>query len=196
MTPPSGEFDAMPADHLADRLPSREQRLAELASDLLNAAYLRGDYVLSSGLRTDHFFDKYLFETKPGVLRRIATFLSELVPDDVDRIAGPELGGVPLATALSLETGLPFVIVKRHPRDGGATTIEGELYAGETVVLVEDVLTTGASAAGAADRLRERRAIVTKVIAVIDREEGAAQRLAAAALDLEVLYRSSQLEVS
>jgi orotate phosphoribosyltransferase len=178
----------------ADRLPSRDQRLHELALDVLNAAYLRGDYMLSSGVRSGYFFDKYLFETKPGILRRVAAFLAELVPDDVERIAGPELGGVPLATALSLETGLPFVIIKREPRDHGSSpAVEGELYAGETVVLVEDVLTTGSSAVAAARKLRSNDAVVKKVIAVIDREEGASLHLAGAGLETEALYRLSDL---
>ena len=186
--------DEMPEGPFADRFPSREQRVRELASDVLNAAYLRGDYMLSSGVRSDYFFDKYLFETKPGILRRVASFLAELVPEDTERIAGPELGGVPLATALSLETGLPFVIVKRQPRDHGPSpTVEGELYPGESVLLVEDVLTTGSSAVAAAARLRASEAVVKKVIAVIDREEGASLRLASAGLETDALYLLSEL---
>src|SRR2546427_9251016 len=92
--------------------PDRQRRINEVGRDLINAAFLRGDFLLASGSRTSYFFDKFLFATKPGILRRIASFLAEMVPPETDRLAGPELGAVPIVTALSLETGLPFVIVK------------------------------------------------------------------------------------
>ena len=95
---------------------SREQRITELGRDLLSAAYLRGSFVLRSGRTSNYYFDKYLFETKPSILRRLAAFMAELVPPGTDRIAGPELGAVALATALSLEMGLPFVIVKKEQK--------------------------------------------------------------------------------
>jgi len=80
---------------------------AELARDIVNAAYLRGDFVLSSGARSSYYFYRYLFETRPSILRRIAASFAERIPSETDRIAGPELGGVALAAALSLTVGLP-----------------------------------------------------------------------------------------
>src|SRR5262249_1190733 len=125
----------------------RQERLAELGRDIVAAAYLRGDFVLSSGAHSNYYLDKYLFETKPGILRRVAAFLAELVPPGTDRIAGPELGAVALATALSLEVGLPFVISRRAAKDYSTSKlIEGELYPGERVIVVEDVITTGTQA--------------------------------------------------
>src|SRR5262245_17082833 len=110
----------------------REERLAELGRDVASAALLRGDFVLSSGARSNYYFDKYLFETRPGILRRLAEFLAELIPPTVDRIAGPELGAVALAAAVSLHTGLPFVIVKRDPKGYGTDhLVEGELFPGD-----------------------------------------------------------------
>jgi len=84
---------------------SRAERLQELGQDIVNAAYLRGDFVLSSGVRSAYYFDKYLFETRPSILRRIAGYLAELVPPNTDRIAGPELGAVALAASLSWRLG-------------------------------------------------------------------------------------------
>ena len=172
----------------------REQRLAELGRDLLSAAYLQGDFVLSSGVKSRYYFDKYLFETKPGILRRLASFLAELVPPQTDRLAGPELGAVALATAVSLETGLPFVIVKKAPK-GYATSrlVEGELYPGEKVVVVEDILTTGTQAIRAAQQLVQAGAHVLAILGVIDREQGGPENIAAAGFQAKALFRRSEL---
>lgn len=184
------------AMELVQGLPTRQRRLEELGRDLVNAAYLRGDFVLSSGLRSSFFFDKYLFETKPGILRRLASFLAELLPTGTERIAAPELGGVAIGTAVSLETGLPFVIVKKHGGEYSVQrTVEGELYARERVALIEDILTTGAAALRAASQVRAMDADVVKIVGVLDREEGAVQRIAAAGIEYETLFRRSELGV-
>ncbi len=173
---------------------TREERLAELARDIVGAAYLRGDFVLSSGQRSHYYFDKYLFETKPSVLRRVASFLAELVPPHTDRIAGPELGAVALATALSLEVGLPFVIARKAAKEYSTTRlVEGELYPGERVVVVEDVISTGAQAIRAADHLAQTGAQVLGILGVIDREQGGPQNIAAAGYQFTALFRRSDL---
>ena len=184
------------AGELVQGLPTRQQRLEELGRDLVNAAYLRGDFVLSSGLRSSFFFDKYLFETKPGILRRLSSFLAELLPTGTERIAAPELGGVAIGTAVSLETGLPFVIVKKQAREYAVQrAVEGELYARERVAIIEDILTTGAAALRAASQVKATDAHVVKIIGVLDREEGAIQRIAAAGIECETLFRRSELGV-
>jgi orotate phosphoribosyltransferase len=172
----------------------RERRLAELARDVVGAAYLRGDFVLSSGARSSYYFDKYLFETKPGILRRLASFMAEMVPPQTDRIAGTELGAVALATALSLETGLPFVIARKGTK-GYSTEqlVEGEIYPGDRVVVVEDVISTGAQWIRAADRLVEVGAHVLGILAVIDREQGGPEAISAAGYTLTTLFRRGQL---
>ncbi len=173
--------------------PNREERLEELGRDLVNAGYLRGDYLLSSGVPTSYYFDKYLFETKPGILRRLATFLAELVPATTDRLAGPELGAVPVVTALSLETGLPFVIVKKHARGAGQTLVAGELYQGERVTVVEDVLNTGSEAIRTAQEVGRLGGQVNAILAVLDRDEGATENLAAAGFHVTSLFRRVEL---
>lgn len=184
------------AGELVQGLPTRQQRLEELGRDLVNAAYLRGDFVLSSGLRSSFFFDKYLFETKPGILRRLGSFLAELLPTGTERIAAPELGGVAIGTAVSLETGLPFVIVKKQAREYAVQrAVEGELYARERVAIIEDILTTGAAALRATSQVKATDAHVVKIIGVLDREEGAIQRIAAAGIECETLFRRSELGV-
>ncbi len=172
----------------------REERLAELARDIAAAAYLKGDFVLSSGIRSSFYLDKYLFETKPGILRRVASLLADLLPRDTERIAGPELGAVPIATAVALETGLPFVIVKKDPKShGGSSLVEGDLYPGERVTVIEDVVTTGSQATRAARQVTEAGAIVIAVMSVIDRDQGGAENLAAAGYAYVPLLNRSDL---
>lgn len=173
---------------------SREERLAELARDVSGAAFLRGDFVLSSGTRSHYYFDKYLFETKPGILRRLAAFLAELIPPQTDRIAGPELGAVALAAALSLETGLPFVIVKKEAKGyGTGRLVEGELFRGEKVTVVEDVVSTAAQAIRAAGQVSRAGAQVLAILAVIDREQGGAENIAAAGYQYRPLFNKGDL---
>lgn len=161
---------------------------------MLAAALLRGNFVLRSGQPSHFYIDKYQLSTKPSLLRRLARALAELVPPEVDRLAGPELGAIPFVTALSLHLGVPCAFIRKDPK-GYATShsIEGELYPGERVCLIEDVLTTGTEALRAASILRARGANVLGVIGIVDREEGASSNLAAAGLHFAALFRRSEL---
>jgi orotate phosphoribosyltransferase len=172
-----------------------DHELRELGRDLVEASYLRGHFVLRSGRTSNYYFDKYLFETKPYVLRRVAMNLAALVPTGIDRLAGPELGGVALAAAVSLELGIPFVIIRKDQKEYGTSKlIEGELKSGEHVVLLEDLLTTGGEAIRSAQILTEAGAIVETIIGVVDREEGALENVTAAGFTLQALFRRSDLE--
>src|SRR5438105_7389627 len=104
-----------------------------LGRELVAAAVLRGDFLLRSGARSSYYIDKYLFTTRPDLLRQLASALAPLVPSAAQRLAGPVLGAVPLVTAVSLETGLPTVIVRvDDPKSHGtAKQIEGALNAGD-----------------------------------------------------------------
>ena len=173
-----------------------EERREEVARDIVAASHLRGRFVLSSGRASDFYFDKYLFATKPTVLRRLASLLAARIPPQVDRVAGMELGAVPIATALSLETGLPFVVVRKTPKiHGAAAAVEGELHRGERVLLVEDVVTTGSQALRAAGVLASLGGSVARVLAVVDREQGGEAAVAAAGLSFDALFRLSELPV-
>lgn len=178
------------------KLQSPEQRRGELARDLVNASYLKGEFFLGSGRHSDDYFDKYLFETKPTVLRRLASLLGERIPAAVDRLAGPELGAVALVAALSLETGLPFVIVRKPLRNrANVRLVEGELHRGESVLIIEDVVSTGSEAIRVADQIERVGGRVSGVLAVIDREHGGGQRVASAGYHFDSLFRGSELPV-
>jgi orotate phosphoribosyltransferase len=156
---------------------------------------LRGDFLLRSGARSSYYIDKYLFTTQPDLLRRIAAELAARLPDGVQRVAGPVLGAVPLVTALSLASELPMLIVRTESAKeyGTAKQIEGVLQAGERVVLVEDVVTTGGAALAAVQVLREAGADVLAALAVVDREEGGGAAFAAAGVPYQSLFTKSSL---
>ncbi len=156
---------------------------------------LRGDFLLRSGARSSYYIDKYLFTTQPDVLRRLAVELASRLPPGVQRLAGTVLGAVPLATAVSLETQLPMVIVRTDkPKEyGTAKQIEGTLVAGERVVLVEDIVTTAGAALTAVEVLRAAGADVLGALVVVDREEGGAEAFAAAGVPYQALFTKSSL---
>jgi orotate phosphoribosyltransferase len=169
----------------------------QLAQAVKQAAYLEGDFVLSSGQRSKYYLDKWRFETDPALLREIAKALAALLPDPApDRLAGVELGGVPLVTALALETGLPYLIVRRQAKGyGTAKEVEGVWNAGERVVLIEDVLTTAGQAITAAQRLGNLGLRVERILYVIDREEGADANIRAAGFEPAALFRKAELGI-
>jgi len=148
--------------------------VSDLAPRIRDAALLEGDFVLSSGERSNVYVDKYLFSTEPNLLRDVADALEEQIPDGVERLAGVELGAVPLVVATALATGLPYVIVRKAAKEYGASAgrgIEGNFEAGERVALIEDVVTTGTQAVRAARSLREAGAEVVTIVSVLDRRE-------------------------
>ena len=172
-------------------------KLEQLGDRLVEAALLRGDFLLSSGTRSSYYFDKYLFETRPDLLRDVTTELLNLVPDDVDRLAGPELGAVPLVACMSLVGNLPYVIMRRKPKAyGTGRHFEGQIAVGERVVLVEDVITSGNQALTAADHLRKFGVQLDVAICVLDREEGARLKFTEQDIELRPLFTSTQLGIN
>ncbi len=169
----------------------------ELGKAILRAAYLEGDFVLRSGKRSGYYLDKYLFTTKPDILGAIADEMTGMLPGGVQRIAGTVLGAVPLAVALSLRTGIPSIIVRKAGKDYGTqNVIEGEWEAGEKVVLVEDVLTTGGAALAAAENLRRVGMNVLGVTGVIDREEGAREAFAEKGIPFQAVFTKTSLGIT
>ena len=111
---------------------------------ICSVSHLQGDFLLQSGRRASQYFDKYQFESDPDLLRSVAKGLAPLVPDDIEVLAGLELGGVPIATALSLATSLPVAFVREAAMEyGTAKLAEGAVIAGRRVLVVEDVITSG-----------------------------------------------------
>ncbi|MBX3377681.1 MAG: orotate phosphoribosyltransferase [Phycisphaeraceae bacterium] len=171
---------------------------ADLARAIADAALLRGSFTLRSGRTSSFYLDKYLFSTRPEVLRELGRLFAQRIrPLNPARLAGAELGGIPLVTAASLETGLPCIFVRNQKKDyGTAKQLEGVLHPGDRVVIVEDVATTGGQALEAASVLRQAGADVLAIIATIDRQEGARENVEKAGIRFEALFTKADLGIT
>ena len=173
--------------------------LDSLASRVREVAYLEGDFLLRSGRRSRFYLDKYRFETDPQILRDVGSEIAariKALPERPDRIAGPELGAVALAASASMQSDIPFLIVRKETKGYGTDRrLEGVWNAGERVVLVEDVLTSGGAAIAAVSALREAGLTCSLVIGVVDRGEGAREALAAADLNLISVFDRESLHL-
>jgi orotate phosphoribosyltransferase len=175
-----------------------------LAKAIADVALLRGTFTLRSGKTSTYYLDKYLFSTRPELLRQLAPLFAARVRAmeatagvRVARLAGAELGGIPLVTAASLETGLPCLFIRNKKKDyGTAKQLEGLVSPGDHVVLLEDVATTGGQALEAVQSLRESGAIVLGVIATIDRLEGARANIEKERLRFDTLFTVKDLGVA
>lgn len=174
-----------------------------LAKQIAEVALLRGEFTLRSGKTSTYYLDKYLFSTRPELLGQLAPLFAERLDAlesrleiGIDRLAGAELGGIPLVTAASLATGLPAIFVRNKKKDYGTSKqIEGAVEKDDVVVLLEDVATTGGQALEAVEVLRETGAKVIAVIATIDRLEGARENVEKAGLLFESLFTVRELGV-
>lgn len=166
----------------------------ELARRLYAASHLSGRFTLRSGRTATEYFDKYRFESDPSLLWPLAEALAALVPDGVEVLAGLELGGVPLAVALSRLTGLPAAFVRKEAKGYGTCQLaEGLDVDGRRLLVVEDVVTSGGQVVASTADLRARGAVVEWAICVIDREGGGTEALADAGVELSALFTMSEL---
>jgi orotate phosphoribosyltransferase len=167
-----------------------------LGRDLVAASYLKGDFILRSGKRSNRYFDKFLFETDPALLRRLATQLANLVPKETQKLAAPELGAVLLGGAVSMETGLPLVLVRKEPKGYGTSKqIEGRFEPGERITVIEDVVTTGGDSLRSAQVLRDAGLDVIHLVVVLDRGEGGEENIGGAGIPYSPLFRIADLEL-
>ncbi len=186
-----------------DQAGSPKTSNSALGAAIAEVALLRGTFTLRSGRTSSYYLDKYLFSTRPELLNQIGDMLAsrvKLVEKElgvkVTRLAGAELGGIPLVTVAALKTGLPCIFVRNQKKDYGTSKqIEGTLNRGDIVLLVEDVATTAGQALEAVGSLRELGADVRCVIATIDRQEGARENVERAGLRFESLFSKQDLGI-
>jgi orotate phosphoribosyltransferase len=166
-----------------------------LAKRIYDTAHITGEFTLRSGAKSNEYFDKYLFEADPDLLKHIALAMVKLVPSGIDALAGLEMGGIPIATMLSQLTGLPVLFVRKEAKKYGTCKIaEGGQVKGRKLLIVEDVVTSGGAITDAAKALREEGAILGPVICVIDRESSGPANLAEADLTLSALFTMTELK--
>lgn len=174
-----------------------------MARLIAEASLLRGTFTLRSGRTSSYYLDKYLFSTRPAVLKQLGRLFALRVAAiareegaPIARLAGAELGGIPLVTAAAMDADLPCIFVRNQKKGyGTAKQVEGVVTRGDRVVLVEDVATTGGQALEAVGVLRELGADVRAVIATIDRLEGARENVEAAGLRFEALFTKRDLGI-
>jgi orotate phosphoribosyltransferase len=168
----------------------------QLAKAIYTTARVTGTFRLRSGQLSHQYFDKYLLESDPQLLAEIAEQLAKLIPETTEILAGIEMGGIPLATALSLRTGLPVVFVRKKAKAyGTAKLAEGVPIQGKNVCIIEDVVTTGGQIVLSAQELRAAGARVESVLCVIERDSSCRIRLEEENLFLNCLFSMEELEV-
>ena len=169
----------------------------QLAKRIADVSLLRGEFTLRSGRKSNYYLDKYRFETQPDVLIELGKMFAAKVTSEVDRIAGAELGAVPLAAAAGMAANKPFVFIRNQKKDyGTAKQIEGVLERGDMVMIVEDVLTTGGQVLEAVKTIQDAGGKVERIVAVIDRLEGARQNIEKEGLVFESLFTSEDLGIT
>jgi orotate phosphoribosyltransferase len=180
-----------------DRHMDRPMDRHALARRIYAASHLTGTFTLRSGVVSHEYFDKYMFEADPELLRAIAGACVPLVPDGMDALAGLELGGVPLATVMSQVSGVPARFVRKAAKTYGTCRLaEGGELEGRRLCIIEDVITSGGAVIDAAVELRARGAVLGPVVCVIDRESGGVEKLAAEGLEVHALFTMTELNAA
>jgi orotate phosphoribosyltransferase len=168
-----------------------------LAARVHAACHLTGEFTLRSGQVSNEYFDKYLFEGQPDLLRDVAAAMVTLLPGDAQVLAGMEMGGIPIATVMSQLTGLPTVFVRKEAKSYGTQkATEGGLVAGLVVVGIEDVVTTGGALVKGCIELRRLGAQLDTVVCAIDRQQGGSGNLAVAGIRLRAALERSDLDAA
>jgi orotate phosphoribosyltransferase len=173
------------------------EKRGELAKRIYDVSHITGEFILRSGVTSNEYFDKYLFEADPELLKDIVVAMKDLLPEDIDALAGLEMGGIPVATMLSQVTGLPAIFVRKKAKEYGTCKFaEGGEVKDRKLVIIEDVVTSGGQIILSVKDLRKLGAKISVVLCVIDRESGATENLAKEGLEFRALFKMSELKES
>jgi len=146
-----------------------------------------GKFTLSSGKESDYYVNMKMAITDPNILKSIAKIVSgQINRNEIDKVAGPALGAIPIVTAVSLESSIPMLMIRKSKKGYGTSElIEGNLLDGDSVIVIEDVTTTGNSLIKAIKALEDNGGKVKRAFVVVDRAEGAIENLKVEGIKLE-----------
>ncbi len=171
--------------------------MQDLAKRIYDISNIKGEFLLRSGAVSNEYFDKYLFEGDPGLLKDITEAMTPNLPEGADALAGLEMGGIPVVTMLSQATGLPALFVRKAAKEYGTCKLaEGGHVAGRELVVIEDVVTSGGQILLSVKELRGLGAQVNHVLCVIDRQAGGRENLEAEGLELHPLFTMEELKAT
>ncbi len=169
----------------------------ELAKKIYDICYLTGTFTLRSGQLSNEYFDKYRFESMPHLLKPVAELLAPMIPKGTEALAGLEMGGIPIATALSLHTGIPVVFIRKKAKEYGTCLFaEGIDIAGKKLCVIEDVITTGGQVLISVQDLRNSNAVIDTVLCSILRGTADSPEFAKANLKIKYLFTGAELKSS
>ena len=167
----------------------------ELIKQIRDVSYLKGTFKLRSGTISNFYFDKYRFESNPQLLNAVAALMVKLLPTEFDAVAGLELGGIPLATAISLQSGYPCYFVRKEAKTyGTCNLIEGATKEKYRLVVIEDVITTAGQVCKSIEQIRAEGHVVEHVVAVIDRQAGGEEKINALGCSFASVFTLNELE--
>jgi len=168
-----------------------------LAKHVYDVAHLTGTFTLRSGAVSHEYFDKYQFESDPVLLKATAEHMATMIPEGTELLAGLEMGGLAIVTALSMHTGLPAVFVRKKAKEyGTAKLAEGPSVEGKRVLIVEDVITSGGQVLLSGADLKAQGALIDHVVCVIDREQGGREKLREGGYELLALFTMTELKAA
>ena len=174
---------------------SRWGNKMNLAKRVLIKSKIFGDFTLRSGKRSDAYFDKYRFESDPALLKDIASEMKKKIPAETEILAGLEMGGIPVVTAISLQSGHECAFIRKEAKTYGTCKYaEGADLEGKSILLVEDVVSSGGAIIDAAQKLRADGINVERALCVIDRETGGYEKLKENGIELLSLFKQSDLD--
>jgi orotate phosphoribosyltransferase len=172
-----------------------DETYEQLGKRIHDVSRITGTFQLRSGATSTVYFDKYRFESDPSLLQSIAKRLAKLVPEGTDRLIGLEMGGIPLATAVALQTGIKLGFCRKKAKEHGTMMqVEGGIEKGEKITIIEDVVTSGGAAIDAVQVLRGAGCKILALVCVIDREAGAGEKFISMSVDFRALYSWSVLD--